>query len=67
MSTEATYSTHDPSSMVATLICPTSFGLSRSRVAALTIVRKTTETLYRENGEGMAKFKALLMQECYKR
>ena len=50
--------------MVATIICLTSCGLSR--VAALTIVRKTTETLYRENGEGMAKFKARSMQECYK-
>lgn len=47
--------------MVATLICPTSCGFSR--VAAFTIVRKTTETLYRENEEGMAKFKARSMQE----
>ena len=47
--------------MVATLICPTSCGFSR--VAALTIVRKTTETLYRENEGGMAKFKAHSMQE----
>lgn len=46
--------------MVATLICLTSCGLSR--VAALTIVRKTAETLYWENGEGMAKFKARSMQ-----
>ena len=50
--------------MVATLICPTSCGFAR--VAALEIVRETTRTLQRENGEGTAKFRARLMQECYK-
>ena len=51
--------------MVATLICPTSCGFAR--VAALEIVRETTKTLRRENGEGTAKFRARSMQECYKR
>lgn len=50
--------------MVATLICPTSCGFAR--VAALEIVRETTKTFKRENGEGTAKFKARLMQECYR-
>ena len=50
--------------MVATLICPTSCGFAR--VAAFEIVRETTRTLQRENGEGTTKLRARLMQECYK-
>lgn len=51
--------------MVATLICPTSCGFART--AALEIVKETTKTFRRENGEGTAKFRARSMQECYKR
>ena len=51
--------------MIANLICPTSCGFAR--VAALEIVRETSKTLRRENGEGTAKFRARSMQECYKR